>query len=634
MTQDPGDGASTTSDARLTDRRPAGQVSFLDQVLWKQFNDAETPEAFARAWLALQCRLVSGATRGVVVLGEPDTGPYAPAAYWPDEEAKVPGLTAAAELAMAERRGIVQGAADDQPASTQSDCFLACPFLVDEQLYGVVAVAVEARPASQLRAVMRQLQWGASWIEVMVRRNTVQGDRDLLEQMMAALDLVATALDEDRFQTACNAVATELALRLDCDHVSIGFLRRGRVKVVALSHAAQFGKRMNLIRDIGAAMDEAVDQDAAILYPPGRDDDYVVTRAHGELARAHDSGPILTIPLSARGRCLGALTFERPREFEFTQATVDLCDCVGAVLGPILDSKRKNDRVIVWKVLDSIWTQTKRLLGPGNVGRKLAVLLILLAVGLFSVVRGDYRITAPANLEGLVQRVVVAPFDGYIASQAVRAGETIAVGGTMAALDDRDLTLERLRWSATRHQRRSELNRALALRDRAEINIIRAQIDQAEAQIDLLDEQISRSTLTAPYDALVVSGDLSQSIGVAVQRGQELFRLAPLDSYRVIVQVDEADIANVQVGQTGTLLMASLPGEPLPYTIERITPVSEPRDGRNYFRVEAELQSSSDRLRPGMEGIAKIQVDRRLLIWIWTHRMLDWVRLNVWRWWP
>ena len=172
------------------------------------------------------------------------------------------------------------------------------------------------------------------------------------------------------------------------------------------------------------------------------------------------------------------------------------------------------------------------------------------------------------------------------------------------------------------------------MRDRAEANIIRAQIDQAEAQIELLDEQIARSQLTAPYDALVVSGDLSQSIGAAVKRGQELFRIAPLDSYRVIVQVDEADIADVQVGQTGTLLMASLPGEPLPYSVERITPVAEARDGRNYFRVEARLQTTSDRLRPGMEGVAKIDVDRRLLIWIWTHRILDWARLNIWRWWP
>ena len=39
-------------------------------------------------------------------------------------------------------------------------------------------------------------------------------------------------------------------------------------------------------------------------------------------------------------------------------------------------------------------------------------------------------------------------------------------------------------------------------------------------------------------------------------------------------------------------------------------------------------------LRPGMRGIGKTDVDSRLLIRIWTKRLIDWVRLTVWKWWP
>jgi hypothetical protein len=35
-----------------------------------------------------------------------------------------------------------------------------------------------------------------------------------------------------------------------------------------------------------------------------------------------------------------------------------------------------------------------------------------------------------------------------------------------------------------------------------------------------------------------------------------------------------------------------------------------------------------------MEGFSKVEVDRRLLIWIWTHDLIDWARLWVWSWWP
>ena len=68
--------------------------------------------------------------------------------------------------------------------------------------------------------------------------------------------------------------------------------------------------------------------------------------------------------------------------------------------------------------------------------------------------------------------------------------------------------------------------------------------------------------------------------------------------------------------------------------VNKITPVSLAKEGRNYFRVEAKMENSSDRLRPGMEGVGKIKIDRRKLIWVWTHEAIDWLRLKLWRYWP
>ena len=159
-------------------------------------------------------------------------------------------------------------------------------------------------------------------------------------------------------------------------------------------------------------------------------------------------------------------------------------------------------------------------------------------------------------------------------------------------------------------------------------------MDQAEAQIALLDEQLSRTKVTAPFDGVVMSGDLSQSLGAPVERGQVLYEVAPLHEYRVIAQVDERDIMEISVGQQSKLILPSMPGEELPFLVDKITPVSTAKEGRNYFRVEGHLEKLSERLRPGMEGIGKITIDRRKLIWVWTHEAIDWVRLQVWRWFP
>jgi hypothetical protein len=77
-----------------------------------------------------------------------------------------------------------------------------------------------------------------------------------------------------------------------------------------------------------------------------------------------------------------------------------------------------------------------------------------------------------------------------------------------------------------------------------------------------------------------------------------------------------------------------MPGDVFPLVIDKITPVSTAKEGRNYFRVEAQLKDASERLRPGMEGVAKVNIDRRKLIWIWTHEAIDWIRLKLWAWWP
>jgi RND family efflux transporter MFP subunit len=260
--------------------------------------------------------------------------------------------------------------------------------------------------------------------------------------------------------------------------------------------------------------------------------------------------------------------------------------------------------------------------------------LAIAVIAFFARAKQTYFVTASAVLEGSVQRAMVSPLDGYVGSQQLRAGDTVRAGDLLATLDDKDLVIERLKWSTKKSEQEREYAKALAKQERADAAIIQAQIDQANAQIALLDEEIKRARIVAPFDSLVISGDLSQSVGAAVKRGDELFQIAPLDSYRVILKVDERDIADLRPGQAGTLLVTSIPLQPLHYTVTRVTPIAEAEEGANIFRVEATLKELSDRLRPGMKGVSKTDVDERLLIAIWTRRLLTWLRISLWKWLP
>jgi len=153
-------------------------------------------------------------------------------------------------------------------------------------------------------------------------------------------------------------------------------------------------------------------------------------------------------------------------------------------------------------------------------------------------------------------------------------------------------------------------------------------------QVARAEEQLARTALVAPFDGVVVSGDLTQQLGAPVERGRVLFELAPLSTFRLVLKVDERDVGYVMPGQRGTLVLAAFPGERIGFEVTRVTPVSTPREGRNYFRVEAALDGNGPRLRPGMEGVGKIDVGRAGLAWIWTRQIIDAARLASWSWLP
>jgi len=630
---DLGDGPrSRHKGGELGDSQKAGP----DYDLWRQFAEATTPKIFLQSWLSLQCYMLKGVRSAMVLLGAPDRGPFTPAAVWPNPSFNVRHLTGAAERALKERRGLLIKADSAQSSENLviESHHIAYPIETSGKIHGVVVLEVDSRPSHDIQEIMRQLHWGTAWLEVMLRRTDALKSAEANQRMQDVLDLVASALEHDRYQQAAMAFVTRLAMKLECDRVSIGFKDRNKLNVSALSHSAEFGKQMNLVRAIGLSMDEAIDQRAVIVYPLPSEATPVVTRAHAELARQHGAGTICTVPLRSNEKFLGGMTLERPADKAFDPPTVELCETVAALVGPILEAKRREERWLITKAGESFAVQLKKLVGPGHLLVKLIAAVLVAIVIFFWFARGDYRVTAETSLEGTVQRVVTAPFNGYITEARVRPGDVVKQEQLLCLLDDRDLKLERLKWFSQREQLINQYHEAMAKHERPQIRITRAKIDQAEAQIALLDEQLLRTKVTAPFNGVIMKGDLSQSLGAPVERGQVLFEVAPLESYRVIVEVDERDIADITVGQQGELVLPSMPGNVFKLFIDKITPVSTAKEGRNYFRAEARLENTSERLRPGMEGVGKITIDRRRLIWIWTHELIDWLRLKLWSWWP
>ena len=444
------------------------------------------------------------------------------------------------------------------------------------------------------------------------------------------IELIAASLEQKSFLAVTNALVNELAGHLKCDRVSLMLNKAGRGGPQAISHSAGINPDSKVIQRITAAMDEALDQKTAIIFPDSKDDSLLITTAHAQLARVESHKAICTVLLTHMHEIIGAVTLERPAAQPFDEQTVFFCQRLALLVGPLLLLKYQEEYWLVERCLGAMKNQWQRLIGHGQYTEKalygMAVLL-LLVLGFAS---GTYRVKADAILEGKVQRMITSPIDGFIAEVHVRAGDIVKAGQVMAGLDDRELQLQKLKLQGEYDSNQREYRDARAKYDLTQVSILSAKMQQAKAQLEIVDEQLKRLVMTAPFDGVVVEGNLQQALGSPVERGQVLLKLAPLNDYRIILKIDDRDIAHVNTRQTGMLTLASLPGEMMHITIKSITPVSIAEDGRNYFKVEAQLEQNNNLLRPGMHGIAKIEVSERKLAWIWFHRFTDWLRYKLW----
>ena len=604
-----------------------------ESAAWSRFTAPNDSAEFCGAWLALLCTHVQRARAALVLTGEEGEGPFTVAAAWPDAQRDLQYLGPSAQLALTERRGVVTGA-DGAAPSHDGAAQVAYPVEVGGRLFGAVVLDIGGGALADLQGALRQVHWASAWLVDHFRQRQLQRREIELARVATLNELMATALQFRQLQPSALAVANELARRLRCDRVSIGFDEAGQIVPLVLSHTASFDRRSDLVRTLGEAMDEVLDLGVAVVHP-GADGDELGGLAHAEAARALHVQAMLSVPLQHEGATIGVLTLERNAAPAFDAADQRLVQVLGVTLGPVWALQRANDRSLWRRSADAWRAALQAALGPQHPGLKLIGAVLAAALLIVTLVHTDYRVAARTTIEGATQLAAVAPFEGYIAAGFVRAGDTVKRGQPLARLEDRDLKLERARWASEREQASRKYQVAMAGADRSAMAVLSAQVNQAEAQLALAEEKLARATLVAPFDGIVVSGDLSQLIGTPVEQGKLLFEIAPLLDYRVVLQVDDRDMAHLAKAQRGELVLSSLPALNLPITVTTITPVATQRDGRNVFRVEAQIDSrDAARLRPGMEGIGKVAVGQRSLLWIWTHGFTEWLRLAVWNWMP
>lgn len=607
----------------------AGPRDGADAALWTALASASDAASFCRAWLDLQCRRTAGALTGLVLLRSPE-GTYAPAALWPEAPVGLDHLRAIAERALTQGQAVVESD-PDTPGRTG----IAYPIAVQGESHGAVVLLVTGGGAATLQQLVRELHWGVGWIMALIWQHRAEEQGVHALATSSALDVLAAVEEHPSLHEAAMALCNALAVALHADQVSFGLIRDDRARLVATSHGAWFRKRSDMAEAIEAAMDEAIDHGRTTAFPAPPGDGAIILQQARLAASAHRDAAA-SILAQDRGLAVGVITIERSGPgADIAGRDLILAEAVAGLVAPLLALRAREERWVSGRIRTKSIDGLKALFGPRRPLAKAIGAAALIALVILLLPVSHFRVGADATLEGSVQRAAAAPFSGYIARSYARAGDIVREGQVLATLDDRDLRLDRAKSAGEVEQYDRRYREALAKHERADMNLFGAQLRQAQAQLSLIDYRIARTSITAPLSGVLVSGDVSQLVGTPVKEGEVLFQVAPLEGFRVALQVDETDLPYLFVGQRGRFAPTGLAGDTVNFTLSKITSVTESEDGKNRFRVEAQLDGDAPpTLRPGMEGVGKITIDRRSKLWVWTRGLRNWLRLFLWKWLP
>jgi len=594
------------------------------------------PQDFLANLLAVQC-WIGAAEAGAILRPGTAGGPELLAAYptVPAGSAPPEWLARAAEF-FAE--AAAAGATAVKPIHSPAELYgqaarrnvVLIPLRGGEGVRGIAVFLVVSRDAGVLASSRERLELTVSLLSLYEMRLALARRQADLRRLRSAMETLADINEQDKFDGLAMAMCNDLAARWQCDRVSLGFLKGRYVKLRAMSHTEKFSRKMKLVQNIEAAMEECLDQDVEVMFPASAEATFI-SRAAADLSRQQGPSAVLCLPLRHGGRVAAVLVLERPADRPFTLEEVEGLRLTGDLATARVVNLEEQGRWIGARAATGLRRAAAFAVGPRHTWIKLVVLAIV-GFAVFAIfVKGPYRVEAPFAFEPITQQVIPSPFDGFLAEVFVEPGMRVEGGKTvLARLDTID---RRLRLGSARAERLGYLKQAsaAAAEDKtADREIALAQADRIAAQIGLLEHEIGQATIVSPVTGIVVSGDLKRQIGAPFKTGDVLFHAAPLEALRGELSVPEDEIPDVELGQEGELAPTGFPERRIRFVVERINPMSEVVERQNVFKVRVRLVESDPQILPGMEGLAKVDIGQRVYGWIWTRKLVNWVRMKLW----
>src|SRR5688572_5698665 len=263
--------------------------------------------------------------------------------------------------------------------------------------------------------------------------------------------------------------------------------------------------------------------------------------------------------------------------------------------------------------------------GGGQFGRP--PLTVELAKAARATIQSD--ITLVGNLIGQATVAVASRAAGRVESVSVRLGDRVTRGQRLAKIEDFEIQ-EQVKQAeaaqqvseATIRQREADLKLAQTNAERsrnlferqllpkqtlddnearyqsaiASVDLARAQSSQSKARLDELRINLANTIIISPVTGFVSKRTIDP--GAFVSQNVPVVDVVDISTVRLVANVVEKDLKELQTGNTTRVEVDAFPGEVFTGRIARVSPVLDP--ATRTAPIEIEVPNSAARLKPGM----------------------------------
>ncbi|MCM2339584.1 efflux RND transporter periplasmic adaptor subunit [Rhodoferax sp.] len=209
--------------------------------------------------------------------------------------------------------------------------------------------------------------------------------------------------------------------------------------------------------------------------------------------------------------------------------------------------------------------------------------------------------------------------DQVLRSRAALASAQAQLAQANATVKESSASLARLeevaKLSGGKVPSKTELDSARAAHERAVAAeaSARANVDSARASLATDETNLSKASIRSPTDGVVLTRAVDPGNAVAASlQAVTLFTVAEdLRQMRLQVNVDEADVGRVKVGQPASFTVSAFPSRRFPASITRVAYGSTITDNVVTYQTMLDVKNDDLSLRPGMTATSTITAVER-----------------------